>query len=80
MSTASLVEVKTAPSPAVIDALEKLLERARSGELRGLVALLNLGTNCDNLCAGATGLTDVLVAFEDWKFQQLAHRNLTKTE
>jgi hypothetical protein len=71
-----LSEVKRTPDTRVIEMLERLLARAQSGEVRGFVILLNCGESVDNYAVGDCRLTDVLAAFEDWKFSELAHRNL----
>lgn len=76
----SLSEVKRAPNEKVIKTLSTVLEQAMSGELQGVVVLCNLGDACASWSAGDTSFTDLLAAFEDWKFQQLDHRNLEQVQ
>lgn len=71
-----LHEVRRQPRQTVIDALEMALTRARSGELQGVILLMNQGDTVSTLRGGLYGYTDMIAAFEDWKFCELAERNL----
>jgi hypothetical protein len=71
-----LSEVKAVPDERVVKGLEQMLERAKSGEIRGFVAFVNLGAHVTSWQCGEGKLNDTLAAYEDWKFTQLAARNL----
>lgn len=75
-----LADVKSIPNDRIVKALETILERAKTGELRGFVCLLNLGNGVSSVAVGESGFTDVLAAFEDWKFTELFNRNIHKDE
>jgi hypothetical protein len=74
-----LETVRNAPNVRVVEALEQLLVRAKAGEVRGLVALVNVSPCVTHYAVGDTTFTDCIAAFEDWKFCELANRNLHRT-
>ena len=76
----TLSEVRNIPNARVVEALEALLERAKKGEVRGLVALVNVAPCVTFYAAGESTFTDVIAAFEDWKFCELVDRNRASTD
>lgn len=67
-----LADAKRKPDPEVIEALERLLERARSGELIGFVQFSFLTENgCAHHEYGDSDFSAILVAFESWKYLKL---------
>jgi hypothetical protein len=73
-----LAEAKRKADPEVIEALESLLERARSGDLLGFVAFCFFAEGCTGTAfAGDRDFSAILVAFEDWKFRAVWMRNRT---
>jgi hypothetical protein len=76
LTKGNLTCIQHAPNPRIIQCLEVILERAKAGDLRGVVMLLNYGTGINSAAVGETTFTDVIAAFEDWKFQELFSRNI----
>lgn len=63
-----------APDSTLIRGLEQLLEEARAGRVRGLVALVDEGTTLGTYTLGEVIFGRVLLSFEDWKFEELTQR------
>ena len=61
---------------AVIAWLEETLEQARKGDVRGVAILRWHGGACSVVSAGTYSFPEFLAAIEDWKFIELAERNL----
>ncbi len=63
--------VDQAPDATVAETLEKLAEKARSGEVVGFVALVNYRETTGQSSAGYWLHRDALMAFELWKRRML---------
>lgn len=71
-----LSEAPCAPDQAVVSQLEKLLEMAKSGDLRGFVMFSAHRGGCTGEgCVGEISRGDILVAIEDWNYKSVRGRN-----
>jgi hypothetical protein len=73
-------DLKREASPGLIATLQQLLKEAESGELVGCGFLCNHGGETAVWSAGITPLAKMILSFEDWKFCQLADRNLQRIQ
>jgi hypothetical protein len=62
-----LSDANREPDPDVIHALERLLEEARSGELRGVFILTNYADCMSRRAVGQWSERDAVFACEFWK-------------
>lgn len=77
----SLSELKRPVNPELLGELRDLYAEAESGELVGLVVLVHrAGGEYRCHAYGESDLGPMLVAFEAWKFRQLAARELACVE
>ena len=74
------VELKRQPSVHLIRKLEQALSQAKAGELVGAVLLLSHGNSTSCVYAGHYNMGSFMLAFEDWKFQQMFLRNLEEIQ
>lgn len=64
------------PDSAVIRSLETALERAKTGELIGILLLENHQGDTYGIClAGEMSMGVTLLTFEDWKHTKFMQRN-----
>jgi hypothetical protein len=70
------VELKRPPSESLVCTLERLLARAKEGEIVGAVFLLAHGNSTSCYSRGYQPIAQFLLAFEDWKFQVMFDRNI----
>lgn len=74
---ARISELKRPVNPDLIAQLHELLAEAESGELVGAVVLLHIaGGQYRCHCVGESDMGPMMLAFEAWKFRQLAAREL----
>jgi len=66
-----LVPVKRDVDPDLINMLENALQQAKAGEIQGIVMLINrFGAEYQHAAAGDMKMSEVIMAYEDWKFDQ----------
>lgn len=69
----NIVALRAPVNPDLVKAIESLLEKARSGDLTGVVVLCNHpGENASHMWSGAISVATALLVFEHWKIQALA--------
>ena len=69
--TPKLVAVKRDVDPALVEMIEEVAAQVKSGEIRGLVILINkFGEEYDVGAAGDMKVAEVMHTFETWKVEQ----------
>jgi hypothetical protein len=64
----NIVPLRAPVNQDLVKAVEGLLERAKSGELTGVVVLCNHpGENASHMWSGAMSVATALLVFEHWK-------------
>lgn len=77
MQEKNVIELKKSVNPKLIEDLEAILESARKGELLGVTAmLLHPGREYGYISIGDMEFSETLLAFEDFKWHQMAMRHL----
>lgn len=76
----SVTELKKPVDPDLIPTLEGLIERVKSGEIIGINAfLLYKGKGYNHISVGEDmSLSEMIMIFEDWKFEQFLMQRLNK--
>lgn len=75
----SVRQLKAPPNPNAILCLEQVLEKAKSGEVQGVLVLMEYdGALYHDDSGGRLNYGSLLAAFERWKFKWLAEENLER--
>lgn len=71
MTTKKLSVIKRNVDPDLVHLLETALKQAKAGEIKGAVVLINrYGDEYQHAAAGDMKMSEVVNAFESWKFDQ----------